>query len=161
MSVDVSTHIEIGVPRDRVAEYAMDPENATSWYENIKSVKWQTLKPLAVGSRFEFVAQFLGRRLAYTYEVRELAFGSRYVMATSEGPFPMETSYEWEDTLSGGTRMTLRNRGEPSGFSRVAGPLMARAMHRANTKDLKRLKAILEAGEQPSGRSTTERLGAD
>lgn len=82
---------------------------------------WQTPKPLAVGSRFEFVAQFLGRRLAYTYEVRELAPGSRYVMATAEGPFPMETSYEWEDTPSGGTRMTLRNRGEPSGFSSVAG----------------------------------------
>ena len=154
MTVDVSTHIEVGVPRERVAEFAIDPENATSWYENIKSVKWQTPKPLAVGSRFEFVAQFLGRRLAYTYEVRELALGSRYVMATSEGPFPMETSYEWEDTPSGGTRMTLRNRGEPSGFSRVAGPLMARAMHRANTKDLKRLKSILEAGEHPSGRRT-------
>jgi hypothetical protein len=154
MSVDVSTHIEMGVPRVRVAEYAMDPENATTWYENIKSVRWQTPKPLAVGSQFEFVAQFLGRRLAYTYEVREVAPGSRYVMATAQGPFPMETSYEWEDTISGGTRMTLRNRGEPSGFSRVAGPLMARAMHHANTNDLKRLKAILEAEEHLSGRSS-------
>ena len=150
MSVDVSTRIEMGVPRERVAAYAMDPENATSWYENIKSVKWQTPKPLTVGSRFEFMAQFLGRRLAYTYEVRQLVPETRYVMATAQGPFPMETTYEWEDTTAGGTRMTIRNRGEPSGFSKAAGPLMARAMRRANTKDLQRLKAILEATEPRS-----------
>ena len=144
MSVDVVTHIEMNLPRERVAAYAMDPDNATNWYENIKSVVWQTPKPLAVGSRFEFVARFLGRRLAYTYEVRELVPGERFVMATAEGPFPMETSYEWEDTAGGGTRMTLRNRGEPSGFSRAAAPMMARAMRRANAKDLGRLKTILE-----------------
>jgi hypothetical protein len=146
MSVDVTTDIELNVPRLVVAEYAIDPDNAPTWYENIKSVRWETAKPLTIGSRFGFVARFLGRRLAYTYEVSELVPGTRYVMATAQGPFPMETSYEWEDTASGGTRMTLRNRGTPSGFLGVAGPMMARAMRRANTKDLQRLKQILEAG---------------
>jgi hypothetical protein len=56
----------------------------------------------------------------------------------------METTYTWEDTASGGTHMTLRNRGEPSGFTSVAAPLMAAAMRRANGKDLERLKALLE-----------------
>ena len=144
MSVDVITQIDIDVPRERVAAYAMDPDNATTWYENIKSVAWETPKPQVVGSRFAFVARFLGRRIAYTYEVKELVPGTRYVMATAQGPFPMETSYQWEDTAAGATRMTLRNRGEPSGFSRWAGPMMVRAMRRANTKDLRRLKAILE-----------------
>ncbi|MFZ0128620.1 MAG: SRPBCC family protein [Candidatus Dormiibacterota bacterium] len=144
MSVDVITQIDIDVPRERVAAYAMDPDNATTWYENIKSVTWETPKPQMVGSRFAFVARFLGRRIAYTYEVKELVPGTRYVMATAQGPFPMETSYAWEDTAASATRMTLRNRGEPSGFSRWAGPVMVRAMRRANTKDLRRLKAILE-----------------
>jgi len=65
-------------------------------------------------------------------------------MSTSEGPFPMETTYEWDDTPDGGTRMRLRNRGEPAGFSRWAAPLMARSMQRANRKDLANLKQLLE-----------------
>jgi uncharacterized protein YndB with AHSA1/START domain len=143
--VDVQTEIEIHRPRSEVATYASDPDQATAWYENIESVEWKSPKPLAAGSRIAFVAQFLGRRLAYSYEVKELVPGRRLVMSTAEGPFPMETTYTFEDTLSGGTRMTLRNRGEPSGFSRVAAPMMARAMRRANRKDLLRLKSILEA----------------
>jgi uncharacterized membrane protein len=145
VAVDVRTEVEIARPRDEVAAYAADPDNATAWYENIKAVEWKSPHPLAVGSRIAFVAQFLGRRIAYTYEVVELVPGERLVMRTAEGPFPMETSYGWEDAAGGGTRMTLRNRGEPSGFSKVAAPMMARAMRRANAKDLARLKAMLEA----------------
>jgi uncharacterized membrane protein len=144
MPVDVRTAIEIGRPRLEVAAYASDPDNATAWYENIKAVEWKSPKPLAVGSKIAFTAQFMGRRLAYTYEVKELVPGEWFVMSTAEGPFPMETSYGWEDTASGGTRMTLRNRGESVGFSKIAAPLIAGAMRRANRKDLERLKKILE-----------------
>jgi hypothetical protein len=142
--VDVLTEIEIERPRAEVALYAADPDNAPEWYENIKSVEWKTTPPLAVGSRIAFVARFLGRELAYTYEIRELEEGERLVMSTDEGPFPMETTYTWSDTPSGGTHMTLRNRGTPSGFSRVASPLTSASMRRANRKDLRRLKAVLE-----------------
>ena len=144
MSVDVVTNIEIGRPREEVAAYAADPDNATLWYTNIKSVEWRSGNALAVGAQVAFVADFLGRRLAYTYEIRELVPGERLVMATSDGPFAMETTYSWADTAAGGTRMTLRNRGNPSGFSSLAAPFMSRAMRRANRKDLERLKKTLE-----------------
>lgn len=144
MSVDVETEIEIARPRSVVASFASDPDNATSWYQNIKSVEWKSPKPLTVGSRVAFNAQFLGRRLVYTYEVREMVPGERFVQGTAEGPFPMETTYTWEDTPAGGTRMKLRNRGEPAGFSRLVAPVMASAIRRANNKDLARLKAVLE-----------------
>ena len=146
MPVDVQTEIEIDRPRNEVAAYASDPDNAAAWYENIKAVEWKSPKPFAVGSRIAFAAQFLGRRLTYTYEVKELIPGERLVMSTSEGPFPMETTYVWSDAGAGCTKMALRNRGEPSGFSKVAAPMMARAMRRANGKDLARLKQILERG---------------
>ena len=145
-AVDVRSEIEIDRPRAEVAAFACDPDNATAWYRNIKAVEWRSPPPVAVGTRLAFVAEFLGRRLAYTYEVRELVEGERFVMSTAEGPFPMETTYTWADAGEGATRMTLRNRGEPSGFAKVGGPLMRRAMRRANGEDLRRLKELLEGG---------------
>jgi hypothetical protein len=144
MPVDVLTEIEIGRPREEVATYAADPTNATAWYENIDRVEWKTPPPLTVGSKVAFAARFLGRSLEYTYEIGDFAPGERLVMSTSQGPFPMETTYTWADTAAGGTKMALRNRGEPSGFSRIAGILIAPAIRRANQKDLRRLKEILE-----------------
>ena len=145
MAVDVLTEIVIERPCAQVAAFAADPSHAPSWYVNIESVMWRTPEPVAVGSRMDFVARFLGRRLAYTYEVVELVPGERLVMRTAQGPFPMETTYTWQPAGDGSTRMTLRNRGEPAGFPRLAGPLMARAIRRANRKDLRKLRAILQA----------------
>jgi Polyketide cyclase / dehydrase and lipid transport len=144
MPMDVQCDIEIELARAAVAAYASDPDKATEWYENIKSVEWETPRPLALGSRFAFVARFLGRRLTYTYEVVEHAPGERFVMRTAQGPFPMETTYTWHDAGDAATRMTLRNRGEPAGFGKLAAPMVAVAVRRANRKDLKRLKQILE-----------------
>jgi uncharacterized membrane protein len=144
VGINVTTQTVIARPRGEVAAYASDPDNATAWYENIKAVEWQTSKPLAVGSRLAFVARFLGRRIAYVYEVKVNEPGERFVMATAEGPFPMETTYTWADAPGGQTRMTLRNRGEPSGFGRFVAPVMAGAVRRANRKDLARLKQLLD-----------------
>jgi hypothetical protein len=143
VNVDVEVETTITRAPSEVAAYAGDPTNAPEWYANIRSVEWQTPPPVAVGSRMDFVAQFLGRRMAYTYEVAELVSGERLVMRTADGPFPMETTYTWQ-AVPGGTRMTLRNRGNPRGFAQLSAPLMERAMRRATTKDLARLKSILE-----------------
>ena len=152
MAVDVVSDIVINKARDEVAAYAGDPTNAPRWYVNIKSVEWQTPPPIRIGSRVSFVAHFLGRRMAYTYEITELVPATKLVMRTSQGPFPMETTYTWEDTPNGGTRMTLRNRGNPTGFSTVLGPLTGIAIKRANTKDLRALKAHLEHDGRPAHR---------
>jgi len=145
--VDVTVETVIERPRAVVAAYAAEPDNATAWYVNIKGVQWKTPRPLGLGSQFEFTASFLGRALTYTYEVVDFEPDRRFVMRAAEGPFPMETTYEWSDVGTHSTRMTLRNSGEPSGFSAIAAPLMSRAMKRANTNDLARLKAILESGD--------------
>lgn len=144
MAVDVCVDTHIARPPAEVAAYAGDPGNAPEWYANIRSVDWRTEPPVAVGSRMDFVATFLGRRLAYTYEVTELVPGQRLEMRTAQGPFPMRTTYTWEAD-GDGTRMSLRNDGEPTGFSRVAAPVMELAMRRAMTKDLAALRRRLEA----------------
>lgn len=144
--VDVVSEIVIERPRADVAAFASDPENVRAWYQNIKAVEWRTEPPLAPGSRLAFVARFLGSRLEYVYEVRELVPGERLVMSTDDGPFAMETTYEFTDAGDGATRMTLRNRGEPARLVKVATSVIAAAMRRANGKDLHRLKRLLETG---------------
>ncbi len=151
MAVDVLTETVIALPCEQVAAFAADPSNAPHWYSNIKSVTWQTSPPIAVGSRLDFVARFLGRTLSYTYEIIEYEPGRRLVMRTSQGPFPMETTYTFDPIGTGRTRMQLRNRGEPTGFASVAAPAMTAAMRRANTKDLARLKQLLESGKANTG----------
>lgn len=142
--VDVVTEIVIDCPRDSVADYAANPDHAPEWYVNIKSAEWRTLKPLAVGSQIAFIAHFLGRRLAYVYQIIEYIPGEKLVMRTAQGPFPMETTYTWEAVDGNRTLMTLRNRGEPSGFSKLFAPFMSMAMRKANRNDLKKIKDILE-----------------
>ncbi len=143
MNVDVVTETDIARPPAEVFDYAADPDHAPQWYVNIKSVEWKTPKPLRLGSQIAFIAHFLGRRIAYTYEITELIPNERLVMRTAQGPFPMETTYTFTPNASGGTHMTLRNRGNPSGFAAVFAPFMARMMRRANEKDLALLKRIL------------------
>jgi uncharacterized membrane protein len=144
MTVDVLTEIVIGRPAGVVSAYAAEPSNAPAWYQNITSVAWQTSPPLQAGSRMTFTARFLGRRLAYTYEVTDFTPGERLVMRTAQGPFPMETTYTWQPAGDGSTRMTLRNRGEPAGFPGLAAPLIATAMRHANRKDLRKLRTVLQ-----------------
>jgi len=105
MAVDVLTETLINRPCDEVAAFAADPSNAPKWYVNIESVDWKTPPPVSVGSRMAFVARFLGRRLAYTYEVVDMVPGKRLVMRTAEGPFPMETTYTWESAGGDVTRL--------------------------------------------------------
>lgn len=144
MSVDVCVSEVIERPIELVSAYAGDPANAPSWYRRIDRAEWQTEPPIALGSRITFTARFLGRTLTYTYEVVEFTPGEQVAMRTTEGPFPMATTYTWRPLSERATHMTLRNHGEPRGFSKIVAPFMARAMRRAMRQDLADLKRLLE-----------------
>ncbi len=146
MAVDVVTEIVIGRPAEVVAAYAADPANAPAWYDNITAARWETSPPLRTGSRMAFTARFLGRRLAYTYEITDYTPAERLAMRATQGPFPMETTCTWQAIDDRSARMTLRNREEPAGFSKLTAPFMTIAMRRANRKDLANLRARLESG---------------
>jgi uncharacterized membrane protein len=143
--VNVVTEITINCPILKVSEYASNPDHAPEWYVNIHSAEWRTPKPLVIGSQIAFKAKFLGRELAYVYEIVELIPGKKLMMKTAQGPFPMETIYTWEEMDANRTKMTLRNKGNPTGFSKLISPFMATMMRKANMKDLKKIKEVLES----------------
>ena len=145
MNLDVTTEIVIDRPVAVVAEFAADPSNAPQWYVNITSVEWKTPPPLQVGSLVAFVAQFIGKRLEYTYEFVDFVPGKQLTMTTAQGPFPMTTTYTWTALDGKTTKMTLRNHGQPSGFSKLAAPIMRLSVKRANRKDLASLKRLVES----------------
>lgn len=138
------TEINIERPLEVVSAYVTNPDNAPKWYDNIDLAEWKTPKPLSLGSKIAFKAKFLGRELAYVYEIVEWEPNHKLVMKTAQGPFPMETTYTWEYLNVNLTKMTLRNKGNPSGFSKLVAPFMATMMRKANEKDLRKIKEILE-----------------
>lgn len=142
--VDVRTEILIDCPVEQVAAYAANPDHAPEWYSNIHTAIWKTPKPLETGSQIDFEADFLGRKLSYVYEIAAYVPGEKMVMRTANGPFPMETTYTWAAVEGGKTRMALRNKGVPTGFSKLVSPFMAMMMRKENRKDLKKIKEILE-----------------
>jgi len=147
MEIDVVSEIEIAVPRERVAEFAADPANATLWRQIFEEAEPEHVGSPAVGWRVVFVSKVLASRLTYTYEVIEHVPGERLVMRTEDGPFPVETTYAWEDAGDGATRMTLQTSGEPKKHTtKLAVRLMSKAWRKADAKDLAKLKAVLERG---------------
>ena len=103
--VDVITEILIQKPIDVVAGFASDPDNATKWYQNIRSAAWKTPSPLRTGSEIAFTASFPGKQLEYTYRITEYLPAKKLVMETAQGPFPMKTTYAWTEISSQVTRM--------------------------------------------------------
>jgi len=144
VSVDVTTTIVIERPIAEVADYSGDPSNAPEWYRRIDSAEWQTEPPITLGSKITFRARFMGRDLVYTYEITEYTPGEQVAMRTAQGPFPMNTTYTWRAVGDRVTHVMLRNHGDPTGFSRLAAPVMALAMRRAMQQDLAELKRLLE-----------------
>ena len=142
---EVSVEKLVARPRRAVAAYASDPANDADWIGALTEVRVLTDPPFGVGSRVLRVASFLGRRIEYVNEVTELDPGRRLAMRSVEAPFPMTVVYEWEDAGDGATRMRIRAGGDASGFYRVAGPLLSRAVRRGIEGDLERLRRALES----------------
>jgi uncharacterized membrane protein len=144
MTTDVEVETIVERPRPEVARYAMDWHNDREWIGALSDVRLVTGEPFGVGSHVARVASFLGKRIEYVNEVVELEPDARLVMRSVKAPFPMTVVYEFEDAGEG-TRMRIRTQGDASGFYRVAGPMLARAVRRGVERDLRRLKQVLEA----------------
>jgi hypothetical protein len=142
--MDVTVEQRIAAEPERVAAYAMDPANDTSWIGALTEANVLTDGPVGVGTRVQRVASFLGKRIEYVNEVEEYDPPRRLHMRSVKAPFPMTVSYEFEPAPGGGTLMRIATGGDASGFYSLAGPLLARQVRRGVARDLERLNAILE-----------------
>ena len=129
----------------------MNPENDRSWIGALTEVNVLTDGPVREGTRVERVAQFLGKRIEYVNEIVEYAPPARLRMKSVKAPFPMTVDYEFAET-NDGTLVRISTGGNASGFYKLAGPLLDRAVRKGVARDLRRLKAILEQPERDANR---------
>ena len=145
MSIDVKTEVVINRSKDDVARFAMNPGNDPSWIGGIVEARTLTDPPFNKGTKVARVATFLGKRIKYVTEVIDYEPTGRLVMHSVKGPFPMTIRYQFEET-GGGTLVRIQNQGEVRGFFKLAGPVVAGLLKRSVTRDLAKLKELLEAG---------------
>jgi uncharacterized membrane protein len=146
VSTDVTVENVVVRPREEVARYASDWRNDPLWIGGVTEARQVTEGAFGVGTQVLRVASFLGRRIEYVTEVVEHDPGAGLAMRAVRGPFPLDVAYEFEDAGGGETRMRIRARGDASGFYRLAGPLLSRAVKRSIAGDVERLKRLLESG---------------
>ena len=149
MGVDVSVTIAIDRPPAIVMAFASDPTNDPAWIGGIRSVDILSQDPVGPGTTVRRVASFLGRKIGYTTEITDLEPGVRLTMRSLAGPFPLAVTYGFEPTTTG-TRMTIRNTGDPKGFFRLTKPLLKAAIRRNVRRDLAALKSLLETSDPPA-----------
>jgi uncharacterized membrane protein len=150
MPVDVTATGTIGRPREEVAAYLRDPANDTTWIGGLRSARLLTPPPVAVGSRVERVAGFLGRRVEYVNEITELD-GERLVMRSVRSPFPMRITYRHRPATDGATEVVVRVEGDAGRFYGLLAPLLGVAVRRSIARDLRNLKRVLEGQPRPAG----------
>jgi hypothetical protein len=142
--VAVTTDIVINLPREKVAEFATNPDTVYLWYAPIRSVEWQSPPPLQVGSKLAVTIEWFGLLLQNSFQVVEYIPGQKLIVRSVNEIFQLEITLGWHAIDGRTTRMTIRSRGLPVGFSKVLTPLIAWVVKRINHRDLKFLKRLLE-----------------
>ncbi len=143
----ITTEIDLVVSRPAADVFALlsDFEANPTWQNGMRSCTWTTEPPLRVGSRYEQVAEFLGKEIVSTFEVVEYEADSRVKATTIAGSFPI-TFTRWVEPLDQqSTRVRAVIEGDASGFFRLMEPLMRPMVRRSIRTDYQRLKRLLEA----------------
>ena len=145
--LEVTTKLVIAKPRERVAEFAAEPDNAPKWRSRVKSVTWKTERPVTVGSRIAFEAQNSGKKGGTVFEVTMFEPGHAMKMRSIGAPYPLELIYVWEEgETAGTTNCKVISRAKPEGLNKVISPFLKGQYKSDNLADLKKLKEIVERG---------------
>ena len=141
----VLVELEIERSADVVWEYMENAEHNPEWLSNMRSARWTTEPPIAVGSRYDQMARFLGKDVRTSFEVTELEPGRSITISSLPGSsFPIRITREVEPLGPQRTRVRETAEGDSSAFYRVAEPLMRPIVRRNIARAYDRLKHVLE-----------------
>ena len=120
-------------------------ENDVKWHSAFVETRNTSGGSLGVGASFLVFEGLLGRRTGGTvYEVTEYEPNRIAAWETVSGPLQLKFWRTFE-RVDGGTRFAVRYEGEPSGFLRLAWPLITRFVKRQQGGDMRKLKELMEA----------------
>jgi len=143
----VEITVDIDRPTEEVFAYLDDVTNNTAWLKGMQSCTWTTDPPVRVGSRYEQAARFLGKEIRTSFEVTAREPGRLVTIESREGSsFPLTVTRRVDPLGESRCRVVETVESDPSGFYRVAQPLLRAMVARNIRRDYRRLKALLEQG---------------
>lgn len=139
----IRKEIEVQRPLGEAFAYVADFSNAAEWDPGVVEARQLTEGPVRVGSEFDVVALFRGRRQRFRYVVTELQPERRIVLA-GDGEKATSVDEVAFEPAGGGTRISYVADIRLKGLLRPAGLLLAPVMRKMGEEALAGLKSVLD-----------------
>jgi len=130
-------------PIEDVFAFIGDQTNAPQWQAGLLEVRRTTGGPIGVGTKHTLARTFMRRKLEADNEYVAYEPNQLITFRSTSGPVRFVASYLF-DVVPGGTRLTSRIEMDASGFTSLAGPLVAVGLKREMKAALRELKNLLE-----------------
>lgn len=129
---------------EQVFAFVADIRNYIKWQTGVIAAEVTSEDPVGVGTTFKYDAEVMGRKLETAGVLTAYDPPKITAWKSTSGPFPMSGSTTFE-SVEGGTLVVDTIEAEVSGFFKLAEPLLMKQMQGQTEKDMKKLKALLEA----------------
>jgi polyketide cyclase/dehydrase/lipid transport protein len=133
--------VVIGRPVEEVFAFLARTENETQWQEGLVESRQTSDGPMGVGATGEDVRTSMGRRMVTAWTCTGFEPNRGFEFKVTK-PIPFYAAYRFEE-VPGGTRVEIR--AQPTGFSRLLWPLIARLGRKQYETNFAALKKVLEA----------------
>ena len=137
-------------PLEEVFDYLADFSTTAEWDPGVVEASRVGDGPVGMGSRFDLVTEFMGRRTALSYEI--VAF-DRPNLVTLRGENATVVSLDtmrFSDTPEGGTRVSYEADLTLKGPLRALDPLLGLAFNRVGDRAAAGLRAKLTSASPPA-----------
>jgi len=140
--------ITINRPVEEVFAYVSDLPNGPEWQPGLVEVRRITEGPDGVGTQYNGVRKFMGRRIESVIEYTTYEPNKKLVFKSISGNSPLVQSFLFEPTAAG-TKLTARLELQTSGLMGLAEPFITSSLKREVDTNYNILKNLLETRVTP------------